>query len=116
LGAAPEMNVILGAADSNGAGQMLRAVRQMLGPAGQALDGKQDGAMVRLHLLLPPEMMRFAQAQAASGSFAEQIQPLMGLLGLPSSSGPAKAPPLPANGGKIMIYGLDDGPREVKTK
>ena len=73
---------------------------------------------MRLHLLVPPEMMQFAQSQAASGSFAAQLQPLMGMLGLPgsSSAAPAKAPPPPDNGGKILIYGLDDGPREVKTK
>ncbi len=119
LGDSPEVNVVLGATDSPGAAQLLSAIREMLGPPGKALEAKLDGAKIRMHYVLPPEMMRFAQSQAASVSFADQLQPFMGMLGLPGSSGaapPAKAPPPPSNGGKIMIYGLDDGPREVKTK
>ena len=119
LGDSPEINVVLGAVDSPGAAQMLSAIREMLGPSGKALEAKLDGAKVRMHVVLPPELMRFAQSQAASGSLSEQLQPFMGMLGLPGSSGsaaPAKAPAPPSNGGKIMIYGLDDGPREVKTK
>jgi hypothetical protein len=108
LGDSPELNVVLNADGADGAAQMLSALRDILGPPGQALEGRQDGAKIRLHFLLPPEVMRAAQSQAASSSFAEQLQPLMGMLGLAGAA--------PANGGKIMIYGLDDGPREVKTK
>ncbi len=82
LGDSPEMNVVLSAADADGGGQILNALREMAGPLGPALEGKLDGAKVRLHFPLPPEMMRFAQAQAASGSLAQQLQPLMGMLGL----------------------------------
>ena len=110
---------MIGATDSPGAAQLLSAIREMLGPPGKALEAKLDGAKIRMHYVLPPEMMRFAQSQAASVSFADQLQPFMGMLGLPGSSGaapPAKAPPPPSNGGKIMIYGLDDGPRESKDQ
>jgi len=108
LGDSPEMNVVVDATDSAGAVQALIVLREILRPLGPALEAKQDGPKVRLHFLLPPEMLRFAQAQAASGSFGSQLQPLMGMLGLAGTP--------PANGGKIMIYGLDEGPREVKTK
>jgi hypothetical protein len=129
LGESPEASMILTATTPAAATQMLTAFQEMVGPLRgtpqaatfleNALQMKQDGAKVRLHFLAPPELMRMAQAQAASGSFVEQLQPLMGMLGLPGSSGaatPAKTPAPPSNGGKIMIYGLDDGPHEVKTK
>jgi hypothetical protein len=123
LGDSPEANVVLSAADAGSAAQMLTAFRAMLAPLTQApqaamleqaLQMKQDGSKVRIHFLPPPEVMRFAQAQAASVSYAEQLQPLLGMMGM--TPGPKKDPPQPANGGKIMIYGLDDGPHEVKTK
>jgi hypothetical protein len=130
-----ELSMILTAADAAGASQMLKAVRESLGPLTQtpqgaamfeqALQIKQDGAKVRMHFVAPPELMRMAQAQAASGSFAQQLQPLMGMMGLPGGSATAPRPqgtvrtPIvadPPSNGKIMIYGLDDGPHEVKSK
>jgi len=132
-----ELNVILTAADAAGASQMLQSFRESMAPLtqtpqaaamlAQALDMKQDGAKVRVHFVAPPELMRMAQAQAASGSFAQQLQPLMGMMGLPGASNAAPAqnprstvrtPTIadPPSTGKIMIYGLDDGPHEVKTK
>jgi hypothetical protein len=140
LGDSTELSMILTANDAAGASQMLKAVRESLGPLTQApqaaamleqaLQIKQDGARLRLHFVAPPELMRMAQAQAASGSFAQQLQPLMGMMGLPggsatASSAAAQGPkgtvrtPIvadPPSNGKIMIYGLDDGPHEVKSK
>lgn len=82
LGDSPEINVALNAIDADGAAQILSALREIMGPLGQALDAKQGGPKVRLHFPLPPEIIRMAQAQALSGSLPEQLQPLMGLLGL----------------------------------
>jgi hypothetical protein len=132
-----ELNLILTAADAAGASQMLQSFRESMGPLTQtpqaaamieqALQMKQDGAKVRVHFVAPPELMRMAQAQAASGSFAQQLQPLMGMFGMPgaSSAAPVQNPRTtvrtpaiadPPSTGKIMIYGLDDGPHEVKNK
>ena len=90
----------------------------------KALDLREDGAKLRVHFVPPPEMIKAAQQQAAGGAGAggslTSLQPLLGMLGLGggnSAPAPAKfTEPPPSNGGKIMIYGLDDGPKEVKQK
>lgn len=101
---------------------------------GKALDFRQDGARVRVHFVPTPEMMAMARAQmqqmqaqtrAGGTPSAAGIQSLLGMFGVggpaAGSAAPGAAagartttPPAPSNGGKIMIYGLDGGPREVQ--
>jgi hypothetical protein len=138
LSAAPELNLVLSAADDAGAGQILMTVQMMAGPllmatpevaaAGKAISFKQDGSKVRMHFVVPPELLAMAQQQALSasgGGFPSQFAPILGSFGIGGASAPAaptKPPtrtpmpgsaPAPQNGGKILIYGLDDGPKEI---
>jgi hypothetical protein len=132
LGEAPEINVLLTTADEAGAGEMLKALQQAAPMAGTAVKGlslKQDGSKIRAHLVVPPETLasvqQFAQQQAASGDLTTQLAPLLGSLGF-GGGGPASSakPPTraitparpPQNGGKIVIYGLDDGPKEIQVQ
>jgi hypothetical protein len=137
LGEAPEINMLLTAADEAGAGEMLKTIQDAMGQlalagptagtAAKALSMKQDGARVRVHFVVPPEVMGFvqqlAQQQAASGALPAQLTPLLGMLGLGGPASPATPPagsitpvPPPQNGGKIVIYGLDGGPREIPAR
>ncbi len=134
LGEASEINMTLNTADAASAGEILKTFQDgiaqlalanpMAGAAAKALNMKQDGSTVRLHFVVPPELaamaQQFAQQQAASGGLSTQLAPLLGTLGLGGPGSPAKpaagtiapAPP-PQNGGKIVIYGLDEGPKEI---
>jgi hypothetical protein len=88
---------------------------------------KLDGASVRLHFVVPPELVALAQQQVASagstqGGLPTQLAPLLGGFGRggfapgkPSPGAIAPEPP-PQNGGKIVIYGLDDGPKVIPPK
>lgn len=129
----PEINLILRASDAASAQQLLTGIQGMMALAipspkdatllTRALQMRQEGDRIRLHFVAPPELMQMAQAQAASGALAEQLQPLLGLLGVSGGAAPAAGarptPPepqvvVPDTGGKIIIYGLENGPREVK--
>ena len=137
LGEAPEINMLLTTTDAAAAGEMLKTFQDgigqlaqatpMAGVAAKALSMKQDGSRVRLHFVVPPELLalgqQLAQQQAASGGLPAQLTPLLGMLGLggPASAvtPPARAitpVPPPQNGGKIVIYGLDGGPKEIPAK
>jgi acetamidase/formamidase len=66
---------------------------------------------------------QLAQQQAASGGLPAQMTPLLGMLGLGRPASAATPPagaitpvPPPQNGGKIVIYGLDGGPKEIPAK
>jgi hypothetical protein len=132
IGDAPEINVLLTAIDEASAGDMLKMFQLSVGQlaqlnpmasaAAKALSMQQNGSRIRMHYVVPPELVAMAQQQAASGDFAAQLAPLFGNLGIGGFGGPpaAKKPagaiasePPPQNGGKINIYGLDDGPKEV---
>jgi hypothetical protein len=139
LGDAPEINVLLTAADAAAAGEILKMFQGAMGPVGQlnpaagaaakALSMKQDGSNVRLHLVVPPEVMasaqQFAQQQAATAGVGAQLAPLLGSLGLgsfapagsakPSAGATPPVPPPPARG-NIVIYGLDGGPKQIPVK
>ncbi len=124
LGAAPELNMVLQAADTAGATELLAGIHELMAksiPAPQAamleqaLQMVQDGPRVRFHFMTPPELIQAAQEQAASGSLPPQLQGLLGIFGMGGGAS-AAAPQPPANGGKIMIYGLDGGPREVQPQ
>jgi hypothetical protein len=135
FGVAPEINLLLTASDAAGAGEMLKIFQDGIaqvapmyptaGAAAKAMVLTQDGSRLRLHFVVPPELVAMAQQQAASGDLAAQLAPLLGGLGT-GGLGPAtptKRPagaitpvPPPQNGGKIIIYGLDDGPKELPAK
>ncbi len=137
LGEAPEINMLLTTTDAAAAGEMLKTFQDgigqlaqatpMAGVAAKALSMKQDGSRVRLHFVVPPELLamgqQLAQQQAASGGLPAQLTPLLGMLGLGGPASAAKPPasavtPVapPQNGGKIVIYGLDGGPKEIPAK
>ncbi len=128
LGDAPEINMLLTASDAAGAGEILKTFQDavvqlaqatpMAGAAAKALTMKQDGAKIRLHFVVPPELVAFGQQMAqqqaaASGGLPAQLLPLLGTLGLGRAPAAAAPAPPPQNGGKIVIYGLDDGPKEI---
>ena len=136
LSDSPEINMLLTATDAAAATEMLKMfqagteqvgqLNPMAGQATKALTMTQDGSTIRIHFVVPPEMMALGQQmaaqQATSGGLPAQLAPLLGSLGL-GGLGPAKpaAPPAgaiapeppPQNGGKIMIYGLDGGPKAI---
>ncbi len=142
LSAMPEVTVVLGAKDEAGAGQLLSMFQLLSGPMlaaspatadlGKALSMTQDGSRVRMHMVIPPELVAMAQQQAmaAAGGLPAQLAPLLGGMGIggsPAASKSAAGPkpassPKPAavateppaqNGGKVKIYGLDDGTKEI---
>ncbi len=145
LGDSPVVDLVVGAKDDASAGLML-GMLQGLTPflatspaaasAAKAVSFKQEGSSVRMHMVVPPELVTMIQQQAASaasdagngGGFPAQLAPLLGTLGLgggaksasPSPAKPAQpapsksAPPAPPqNDGKVKIYGLEDGPKEI---
>jgi hypothetical protein len=137
LSESPEINLLLKARDANAAAEMLMIfqagtgqlaqLNPMAGDAAKSLTMKQDGASVRLHFVVPPELVALAQQQVASagstqGGLPTQLAPLLGGFGRggfapgkPSPGAIAPEPP-PQNGGKIVIYGLDDGPKVIPPK
>jgi hypothetical protein len=137
LGEAPEINLLVTAKDKAAAGEMLKTLEAGVGQAGQinplagaaakAMSMKQDGSRIRVHYVVPPELMgmvqQLAQEQATSGALPQQLAPLLGMLGMGGPASAAKpaagatAPaPAPKNDGKIKIYGLDDGTKEIPAK
>ena len=132
--ASPEVNLNLIAADDAGAGRMMGQMQVLMALAGtapqaaslkQMLQFKQEGPSVKLHMVIPPEVLQMAQtmaqqnlsgggAGAGASSPMQGLAPLLGLLGM---GGGAKSQPAPAPkpSGDIVIYGLDDGPRVIKT-
>ena len=132
FGDAPEVNLLLTAINEAGAGEMLRTFQDgvaqlaqlnpMASAAAKALSLKQEGSKIRMHYVVPPELVAMAQQQAASGDLSTQLAPLLGNLGLGGFGGASRAKqpvrgnapePPPQNGGKIVIYNLDGGPQEV---
>lgn len=126
FGEAPVVNMVLTAADAAGAATLLGTFQAMTpllaaypasAAAAKSLSLKQDGSKLRMHLVIPPEVVAMLQQQAASAASSggtTSFSP-MTLLGLaPSSKLVPPPPPPPAqNGGKVMIYGLDDGTKEI---
>jgi hypothetical protein len=133
----PEINMLLTAVNEAGAAEILKTIQDavgqlalanpMAGTAAKALIMKQNGSIVRVHFVVPPELnalgQQLAQQQAASGGLGAELMPLLGMFGLGGPASPAKAPadtiapaPPPQNGGKIVIYGLDEGPKEISPQ
>lgn len=123
----PEFNIALTAADEAASGELVNTLQQAilaaplafpaLGSAGKALSVKQDGSNVRVHFVVPPELLALAQQQAQSANLPPQFAPLLSAFGV-SPKGPAQpdvAPRAaqPKNDGKVKIFGLDGGPKEI---
>jgi hypothetical protein len=130
-GDAPEINTLLTAVDEAGASNLLKTLQagmalaaQSNPAAGGALKSfslTQDGAKVRMHYVIPPEMIalgqQLARQQAASGAVPAQLMPLLGIFGLGGDATPPSAPARPSqNGGVIKIYGLDGGTKVIQPK
>ncbi len=131
LGEAPVINMALTTADAATAGSLfgiLQAATPMLAgsPSTAALAKTmsltQDGSRVRMHLVLPPEVLAMLQQQAASsataagkggGGIPAQLAPLLGSFGIGGGAASSTKPPPAQNDGKIKIYGLEDGPKEL---
>jgi hypothetical protein len=132
LGESPEINLSLSASDEASAAGMLKIfqdgveqlvqLNQTASAAAKPLILKQEGSKIRMHYVVPPELVAMAQQQAASGDLPAQLAPLLGSWGVGGFGGAttAKPPvgasrpePPPQNGGKIKIFGLDDGPKEL---
>jgi len=89
----------------------------------KAMKLTQAGPQVQLRFSAPAAMVaqNLAKAQGLRASAGSQLPPgLLTMMGIPPTAAPAVTPapavePVapPQNPGKIMIYGLDDGPREV---
>jgi hypothetical protein len=131
MGENVDLSLILTTADAADVQLLMKTFHDLMAQGGttpemasmlaKALDMRQDGAKLRVHFVPPPEMIQAAQQAAAggdpTGGSLASIQPLLNMLGM--GGGPAATPakptePPPANGGKIMIYGLDGGPKEIK--
>jgi hypothetical protein len=90
------------------------------------LQFNQDGSRIRMHMSIPPEVMQMAQTlatQNVGGANSLSSIPFLGLLGLSGAApGPAVTPaaaptpaPQPKPSGDIVIYGLEGGPKVIKT-
>ena len=135
LSDAPVFDLVLTEADDAGAASLLQTVQAMTpllasqpntAALMKNLNLSQDGARLRLHLVVPPEVVAQIQQQAAAaasssaGGLPPQLAPLLGVLGIGgnAANGQSKpaagaAPAPPQNDGAVKIYGLDDGPKEV---
>lgn len=134
LSESPVVDLILNTTDDAAANGLLQTLQLMSGPmlaaaspqlasVGKALTFKQDGSNLRMHLVVPPEALAMLQQQAASAGdgILSQIAPMMGGLGIGGAAASTSKPPVhsaeppPQNGGKIKIYGLDDGTKEISA-
>ncbi len=124
----PEFNIALTAADEAASGELFKTLQQAvmaaplafpaLGSAGKALSVKQDGSNVRVHFVVPPELLALAQQQAQSANLPPQLAPLLSAFGMgPKDTAQTDvAQPntaQPKNDGKVKIFGLDGGPKEI---
>ncbi len=138
----PEFNIELTTANEGASGELANTIQQailaaplafpQLGSAGKALSVKQDGSNVRVHFVVPPELLALAQQQASSANLPPQLAPFLSAFGVgdkaaaqpnaaqPSSAQSNQAQPKatqpsaqPNNDGKVRIFGLDGGPKEI---
>ena len=131
LSDSPKVDIAVTAADSASAGTMMTALQQLApmlaasaGGAGANVAPKfqQDGSRVKMQVTIPPELITMLQQQAASGTagampgLPPQLSSLLSSLGLGGGAKPDAKPPAPQDGGKVIIYGLDGGPKEIPAK
>jgi len=131
-----ELNANLSMANEDGAEKMVAMYNLLTAQAAQSPDAaalvsaaKIDHQGSEVHFrfsaplaMLQSQMKSASQGTGAAGLGAGQLPAVLGMLGMSQPASPAVAPtpvpvvappatPQPA--GKIMIYGLDDGPHEV---
>lgn len=138
-----ELNANLSMANEDGAEKMVAMYNLLTAQAAQSPEAaalasaaKIDHQGSEVHFrfsaplsMLQSQMKSASQGTGAAGLGAGQLPALLGMLGMSQPASPAVAPaapatpspvvapaPIPQPPGKIMIYGLDDGPREVGTK
>jgi len=130
----PELNIALTAANEGASGELANTIQQailaaplafpQLGSAGKGLSVKQDGSSVRVHFVVPPELLAMAQQQASSANLPPQLAPIFSAFGMGDKSAAqpsaeqrkaaqAPQPVQPKNDGKVRIFGLDGGPKEI---
>ena len=124
LAASPEVNMVLTSSSDASAASMLATMQGMLpllaaspqsAPLMKNLHLSQDGPDVRMHLVVPPELVEALQQQAVSA--AGNIGPMLGGFGAaPKSSSPQAPPKAQPAPGAIRIYGLDGGPKEIPVQ
>lgn len=128
-----ELNIDLSMLNQDEAGKMMAMYHLVTAQAAQtpqaaafvnASKVDQQGADIHFRFSAPAAMLQSqlqSAGMAAAGADPGRMAGLLGMLGMGSpvavqpSAAPARtaAPAAPQNPGKIMIYGLDDGPREV---
>jgi hypothetical protein len=105
--------------DAAGAGKLLALYNLAMSQAPQTPENskllestkvEQEGAMLHFHFSAPSSAIEESLAKGSG-----QLPGLMGMFGGQSGGAPVEPVPVPkpAQTGKIMIYGLDDGPHEV---
>jgi hypothetical protein len=124
-----ELSVNLSMMNEDGAQKMMALYTLASAQAAQTPDAavlasatkvERQGTEIRFRFSAPSTMLQ-SQMKSA-GSDPARLAGLMGMLGMaaPGAQRPAPKPSgqtaPPENSGKIMIYGLDDGPREVGAK
>ncbi len=138
LSDSPVLDVVLDSSGADAARKLLATLNiinsaaagsRAMASIAKNLSLAQDGSKVKMHVVIPPEVMAMIQEQAksavAGGAAPPQLAPLLGILGLGGASAGAPGRPAPAagaappppqqNGGAIRIYGLDDGPKEIQA-
>ncbi len=137
-----ELSANLSMKDGDGAEKMIAMYNLLTAQAGQtpetaalvsAAKIDRQGSEIHFRFSAPLAMLESQVKSASQGVGAAQIPALLGMLGMSAAAhpaalsvhGPAAAPiappPIapqaePVKAGKIMIYGLDDGPHEVGVK
>jgi hypothetical protein len=131
----PEANLSLTAGSSDAAARVMAEIQIALAATStnpqaammtKLLQFNQDGSRIRMHMSIPPEVMQMAQTlatQNVGGANSLSSIPFLGLLGLSGAApGPAVTPaaaptpaPQPKPSGDIVIYGLEGGPKVIKT-
>jgi hypothetical protein len=137
-----ELSANLSMKDADGAEKMIAVYNLLVAQAGQAPETAElvraakidrQGSEIHFRFSAPLAMlesqMKTASQGAGAGLGAAQMPALLGMLGMSAGAHPAAslvaAPIAPApvapradppRPGKIMIYGLDDGPHEVGVK
>jgi len=136
-----QLNMNLSMLNEDGAGKLVAMYNLLTAQAAQTPESAQlvnlakvdqQGSEIHFRFSAPLAMLQSQMKSATGGSGATgldlgsgRLPALMGMLGMPapaaraSTPAPAAAPVAPVapqNPGKIMIYGLDDGPKEVGVK
>jgi hypothetical protein len=132
-----ELNANFSMLNVDGAEKLIAMYNLLVAQAGQTPEAAalvnlakvdRQGTEVHFRFSAPLAMLQSQMKTASQGAGAGQMPALLGMLGMsspaataPSAAAPAAPAPIPVQSdppkpGKIMIYGLDDGPREVGAK